>query len=198
MTPPTAPARLVLASTSPYRRELLQRLRLPFEVISPGVDETPAPGERPEPLSRRLAFEKARAVAALRSDAVVIGSDQTATLDGIATVGKPGTHERACEQLRAASGRTMVFHTGLCVWHPTTGPRVECVDTRVRFRTLSDAEIERYLLAETPYDCTGAAKSEGLGVTLLEAQSGDDPTALVGLPLIRLAALLREAGFALP
>lgn len=194
---PTGPA-LVLASTSRYRRELLERLRLPFEVLAPGVDETPAAGERPEALARRLAFEKARAVAVLRPGAVVIGSDQTATLDGVTTIGKPGAHERAVEQLRAASGRTMVFHTGLCVWRPNAPPTVESVDTRVRFRTLSDAEIDRYLRAETPYDCTGSARSEGLGITLLEAQSGDDPTALVGLPLIRLAAMLRDAGLALP
>jgi septum formation protein len=198
MTSPRPAPRLVLASTSRYRRELLERLRLPFDVVSPGVDETPRADERPAGLARRLALEKARAVAALRPDALVIGSDQTATLDGLTTVGKPGTHERAVEQLRAASGRTMVFHTGLCVWRPDAAPTVECVDTQVRFRRLSHDEIERYLRAETPYDCTGAAKSEGLGIALLEAQSGDDPTALVGLPLIRLAALLREAGLALP
>jgi septum formation protein len=189
---------LILASTSPYRRELLQRLRIPFEAIPPGVDEAPRPGEAPDALARRLSLEKARAVAVRRPDALVIGSDQAATLDGVATIGKPGTHARAAAQLRAASGRTMVFHTGLCLWRPAGDPIVDCVDTRVRFRPLADDEIERYLWAETPYDCAGSAKSEGLGVCLLEAQEGPDPTALVGLPLIRLAAMLREAGLRLP
>jgi septum formation protein len=192
----TAP--LILASTSGYRRELLQRLRLPFETVAPGVDETSADREPPAVVARRLAMEKARAVAARRPDALVIGSDQTASFDGVGVIGKPGTHERAVAQLRAASGRTLVFHTGLCLWRPDGPPLVDCIDTRVRFRTLSDAEIERYLRAETPYDCAGSAKSEGLGVTLLDAQDGPDPTALVGLPLIRLAAMLREAGLQLP
>jgi septum formation protein len=192
----TAP--LILASTSAYRRELLQRLRLPFETVAPGVDEASREGEPPAAVARRLSLEKARAVAATRPQALVIGSDQTATLDGIGVIGKPGTHERAVAQLRAASGRTMVFHTGLCLWRPGGAPLLDCVDTRVRFRTLTDDEIERYLRAERPYDCAGAAKSEGLGVTLLEAQEGSDPTALVGLPLIRLAAMLREAGLRLP
>lgn len=189
---------LILASTSPYRRELLQRLRIPFETVAPGVDETARPAERPPELARRLSLEKARAVAGRRPDALVIGSDQAATLDGMATIGKPGTHAKAVEQLRAASGRTLVFHTGLCLWRPGAAPIVDCVDTRVRFRTLADDEIERYLRAETPYDCAGSAKSEGLGITLLDAQEGTDPTALVGLPLIRLAAMLREAGLRLP
>ncbi len=189
---------LILASTSPYRRELLQRLRIPFETVAPGVDETPRPGETPADLARRLSLEKARAVAVRRPEALVIGSDQAATLDGVATIGKPGTHARAVAQLRAASGATLVFHTGLCLWRPDGPPIVDCVDTRVRFRTLADDEIERYLWAETPYDCAGSAKSEGLGVSLLDAQEGPDPTALVGLPLIRLAGMLREAGLRLP
>jgi septum formation protein len=189
---------IVLASTSPYRRQLLQRLRIPFEVQAPGVDETASAGERPEQIARRLSLAKAGAVAALRPDALVIGSDQTATLDGIGTIGKPGTHERAVAQLRAASGRTLVFHTGLCLWRPDGPPLLDCVDTHVRFRRLDDDEIERYLLAETPYDCAGSAKSEGLGATLLEAQDGPDPSALVGLPLIRLAAMLRQVGLQLP
>jgi septum formation protein len=189
---------LILASTSPYRRELLQRLRIPFETVAPGVDETPRPAEPAHALARRLSLEKARAVAERRPDALVIGSDQAATLDGVATIGKPGTHARAVAQLRAASGRTLVFHTGLCLWRPGAPPIVDCVDTRVRFRALSDEEIERYLWAETPYDCAGSAKSEGLGITLLDAQEGPDPTALVGLPLIRLSAMLREAGLRLP
>jgi septum formation protein len=195
--PPNTPP-LVLASTSPYRRELLQRLRIPFETLAPAVDETAREGERPEALARRLSLEKARAVAARRPGALVIGSDQTASVDGTATIGKPGSHERATAQLRAASGRTLVFHTGLCLWRPDADPVVECVQTRVRFRILDDDEIERYLRAETPYDCAGSAKSEGLGVTLLEAQEGPDPTALVGLPLIRLSAMLRLAGVRLP
>ena len=193
MAPP-----LVLASTSSYRRALLQRLGLPFDVEAPGVDEAPRPGERPAAIARRLSMEKAAAVAARRPDALVIGSDQTATLDGDDVIGKPGTHERAVAQLRAASGRTMTFHTGLCLWRPGAPPEVDCVDTRVRFRRLDDGEIERYLRAERPYDCAGSARSEGLGVVLLEAQEGPDPSALVGLPLIRLSAMLRAAGLALP
>jgi septum formation protein len=192
-TPP-----LVLASTSAYRRELLQRLRVQFEVLSPGVDEVARPGESPAQVARRLSLEKARAVAARRPEALVIGSDQTATLDGVGIIGKPGNHERAVAQLRAASGRTLVFHTGLCLWRPDGEPLLDCVDTRVRFRTLEDDEIERYVWAETPYDCAGSAKSEGLGVALLEAQEGPDPSALIGLPLIRLAAMLRIAGLRLP
>jgi septum formation protein len=189
---------IVLASTSVYRRDLLSRLRLPFEVLAPGVDETAAPGEPPAAVARRLSLAKARAVAERRPDAWVIGSDQTATIDGSDLIGKPGTHERAVAQLKAASGRTLVFHTGLCLWRPGDAPLVDCIDTRVRFRTLTDDEIERYLRAETPYDCAGSAKSEGLGATLLDAQEGPDPSALVGLPLIRLAAMLRESGLRLP
>lgn len=189
---------LVLASTSAYRRELLQRLRVPFEMLAPGVDETAHPGESPEQLARRLSFEKAQAIALRRPDALVIGSDQTATLDGVGILGKPGTHERAVGQLRAVSGRTLIFHTGLCLWRPDGEPLVGCVDTRVRFRRLGDDEIERYLRAETPYDCAGSAKSEGLGASLLESQEGPDPSALVGMPLIRLAAMLRMAGLQLP
>lgn len=189
---------LLLASTSAYRRELLQRLRLPFETVSPEVDETALPGETPAEVARRLAHDKAAAVAARFPHALVIGSDQTATLDGRQIIGKPGTHERAVAQLRAASGQSLVFHTGLCLWRPNGLPLLECIDTHVRFRTLADDEIERYLRAETPYDCAGSAKSEGLGVTLLETQEGPDPTALIGLPLIRLSAMLRAAGLQLP
>ena len=190
--------RLILASTSIYRRELLARLRLPFDAIPPGVDETALAGESPQQQATRLSHLKARAVAERFPDALVIGSDQTSTLDGLTTIGKPGDHERATAQLRAASGRSMVFHTGLCLWRPDSTPLIECVDTRVRFRTLDDAQIERYLLAETPYDCAGSAKSEGLGVSLLESQEGSDPTALIGLPLIRLCGMLRQAGVLLP
>lgn len=189
---------LILASTSRYRRELMQRLRVPFDVMSPGVDESARPGESPEQVARRLSVDKARAVAARRPDALVIGSDQTATIDGVHLIGKPGSHERAVAQLRAASGRTLTFHTGLCLWRPDGEPMIDCVDTTVRFRTLADDEIERYLWAETPYDCAGAAKSEGLGAALLESQEGPDPSALIGLPVMRLAAMLRACGLRLP
>jgi septum formation protein len=198
MSTPHRPPPLVLASTSAYRRELLGRLRLSFETIAPGVDETPLPGEDPQRVARRLSFEKADAVARLRPDALVVGSDQTATLDGVAIVGKPGTHERAVAQLRAASGRTMVFYTGVCLRRPDGHAQVDCIVTRVRFRHLDHNEIERYLRIETPYDCAGSAKAEGLGASLLESQDGPDPSALVGLPLIRLAAMLRAEGLSLP
>lgn len=189
-----APPPLVLGSTSRYRRELLERLRLPFDVAAPQVDETPAPGEAPRELALRLALAKARAVAALRPEAVVIGSDQVADLEG-QPIGKPGTHERAVEQLRRMSGRSVVFQTAVAVVRPATGfERVDLAPVTVRFRTLDDREIEAYLRAEQPYDCAGSAKSEGLGIALLEAIESDDPTALVGLPLIRTCALLRAAG----
>ena len=185
---------LILASTSRYRRELLQRLRLPFEVLSPGVDETPLPGEAPAALALRLALAKARAVAALRPNAVVIGSDQVADLDGLA-IGKPGTHERATEQLRLLSGRQAVFQTAVAVVRVDSAfEQVVLAPVSVRFRALSDAEIEHYLRAEQPYDCAGSAKCETLGIALLESIDSDDPTALVGLPLIRTCALLRAAG----
>jgi septum formation protein len=192
-------APLLLASSSPYRRELLQRFGIPFESVVPDVDESPRAGESPEAVARRLSQAKAAVVAAARPDAVVIGSDQTATLDGTAIIGKPGTHERAVEQLRNASGRRLAFHTGLCVIVPgLPAPLMDCVTTQVTFRALTDREIERYLERERPYDCAGAAKSEALGITLLESLDGPDPTALVGLPLIRLSAMLRQAGYRLP
>ena len=185
---------LILASTSRYRRELLQRLRLPFEVLSPGVDETPLPGEAPAALALRLALAKARAVAALRPNAVVIGSDQVADLDGLA-IGKPGTHEHATEQLRLLSGRQAVFQTAVAVVRVDSAfEQVVLAPVSVRFRALSDAEIEHYLRLEEPYDCAGSAKCETLGIALLESIDSDDPTALVGLPLIRTCALLRAAG----
>jgi septum formation protein len=186
---------LILASTSRYRRELLSRLGLAFEVHAPQVDETALPGETPRRLAERLALAKAEAVAASHADAVVIGSDQTATLDGAQVIGKPGTHERAVAQLRAASGRTLVFHTGLAVVATSRGfRRVSVVDTRVRFRALSDAQIEAYLAREPAYDCAGSAKSEGLGIALIAALEGSDPSALVGLPLIELTSALEAAG----
>jgi septum formation protein len=186
--------RLVLASTSRYRSELLQRLRLSFTVRAPGVDEAALPGETPRALALRLALAKADAVADLDRDAVVIGSDQVAELDG-AAIGKPGDHAWAVAQLRSMSGRTVVFHTAVAVACVESGFRAaEVAPVTVRYRVLSDAEIEHYLRAEQPYDCTGSAKAETLGIALLEAIESDDPTALVGLPLIRTAHMLREAG----
>ncbi len=186
--------RLILASTSRYRRELLQRLRLPFEVVSPGVDEAPLAGESPAALATRLALAKAHAVAAQAADAVVIGSDQVAELDGRA-IGKPGSHARAVEQLTMMSGQRVVFHTAVAVVRRERGfERALLVAVTVQFRSLRLDDIERYLLLDTPYDCAGSAKSEALGVALLDSIDSDDPTALIGLPLIRTCALLREAG----
>ncbi len=185
---------LILASTSVYRRELLSRLRLPFEVHAPEVDETPRPGEAPAALAQRLALAKAHTVSRLHPNAVVIGSDQVADLDG-QPIGKPGTHERAVAQLRSMSGRSVVFQTAVavvCAGSSYAGTALAPV--KVRFRELSDEEIELYLRAEQPYDCAGSAKSETLGIALLDAIESDDPTALVGLPLIRTCALLRAAG----
>ena len=185
---------LILGSTSRYRRELLERLRLPFEVHAPDVDETPLPGEAPAALAQRLALAKAHAVAAVHPEAVVIGSDQVADLDGV-PVGKPGTHERAVEQLRAMRGRSIVFQTAVAVVRASTGyVGTALAPVTVRFRQLSDEEIEHYLRTEQPYDCAGSAKCETLGIALLDAIESDDPTALVGLPLIRTCALLRAAG----
>lgn len=185
---------LVLGSTSRYRRALLARLRLPFEVAAPQVDETPHPGEAPADLALRLALEKARDVAARHPAAVVIGADQVCDLDGH-PIGKPGQHARAVAQLQQLSGRSVVFQTALAVLRPATGfEAAVCVPVQVRFRTLALAEIERYLALEQPYDCAGSAKCETLGIALLDAIHSDDPTALEGLPLIRTAALLRDAG----
>jgi septum formation protein len=190
--------RLVLASTSAYRRMLLERLHMPFETARPEVDETPHPGEAPDALADRLALEKALAVASRFDDALVIGSDQVAHI-GDEVFGKPGSVERAHEQLRRMSGRTVVFHTALALVNTRSGERLtERVPTEVRFRTLSETEIVRYVAAEMPLDCAGSAKSEGLGITLLDALSGDDPTALIGLPLIALSRMLRSQGVALP
>ncbi len=190
----TTRPRLILASTSRYRRELLERLRLPFEVVAPQVDETPLPGERPAEIAERLALAKAQAVAEQYPDAVVIGSDQVADLDGRA-IGKPGSHERAVQQLRSMSGRVVVFHTAVSVLHQAGGfARSVRSPVTVRVRALAEAEIEHYLRTEQPYDCAGSAKAETLGIALLEAIESDDPTALVGLPLIRTCALLRAAG----
>lgn len=186
--------RLILASTSRYRRDLLNRLRLPFDVQAPGVDETPHPGEAPAALAQRLALEKARAVAARHPQDVVIGSDQVADLAG-EPLGKPGDHARAVAQLQRMSGQRVVFQTALAVVRQDTGfEAVDLAAVTVTFRTLSDAEIETYLRLDQPYDCAGSARSESLGVALLSAIDSDDPTALVGLPLIRTCALLRAAG----
>jgi len=190
----TVRPRLILASTSRYRRELLERLKLPFEVRSPGVDETPLPDESPAALAARLALAKARAVALLEPDAIVIGSDQVADLDGLA-IGKPGTHERAVAQLTRMSGRRVIFQTALAVVRQATGYLGQALaPVAVSFRRLDAGEIEHYLRTEQPYDCAGSAKCETLGIVLLESIESDDPTALVGLPLIRTSRLLREAG----
>ena len=190
----TSPPPLILGSTSRYRRELLERLQLPFEVHAPQVDETPRAGEPPENLARRLALAKARAVATRYPQAVVIGSDQVADLEG-EPLGKPGTHARAVEQLRRMRGRTVIFQTALSVVCLARGFEMsDLAAVKVRFRALSDAEIDTYLRREEPYDCAGSAKSEGLGIALLESIDNDDPTALVGLPLIRTARMLRAAG----
>lgn len=189
---------LVLASTSRYRRELLARLALPFETAAPDVDEIPRAGEAPRELALRLALEKAQAVAARKPQAIVIGSDQVADLHR-QPLGKPGTHERAAAQLARMSGQTVLFHTAVAVVQASRGFAQSSLATvTVRFRTLDAATIERYLLAEQPYDCAGSAKSEGLGIALLQAIESDDPTALIGLPLIRTAQLLRAAGLTLP
>jgi len=196
---------LILASTSRYRRELLARLGLPFATARPDVDETPWPGEAPEALARRLAQAKAQAIASTQPQAWVIGSDQVAECAG-QLLGKPGGREAALAQLRAASGREVVFHTALCLMR-VTGPDagadtstcwLACDQTHVTFRTLGDDELVRYVDTEQPFDCAGSFKSEGLGISLFERIHSDDPTALIGLPLIALCGLLRQAGFALP
>lgn len=193
----TAPRQLILGSSSPYRRELLSRLRLPFDVASPDVDETPHIGESPHDLACRLALAKARAVAGQSPSAVVIGSDQVADLDG-QPLGKPGNFARAVSQLQLMRGRVVIFQTAVAVVCLDTGfSAVDLAQVRVRFRDLTDGEIESYLRLETPYDCAGSAKSEGLGIALLDSIENDDPTALVGLPLIRTCRLLRAAGLRL-
>ena len=189
--------KLILGSTSPYRRELLSRLRIPFEVVSPDVDETPYPSETPQQLACRLAMAKARAVAAMHPASVVIGSDQVADLDG-EPLGKPHAHDRAVEQLRRMRGKTVIFQTAVAVvCQEAKFAQMDLAQVKVSFRDLSDTEIEAYLLAETPYDCAGSAKSEGLGIAILESIDNDDPTALVGLPLIRTCRMLRAAGLVL-
>jgi septum formation protein len=196
MTPNAFP-RLILGSTSRYRRELLARLGLPFEVQSPDVDESPLSGETPPDLALRLALAKAQAVAAMASkddDVVVIGSDQVADLAG-QPLGKPGTHDKAVAQLTAMRGQTVVFHTAVAVVRLTTGFSQTLMDTtRVQMGHYSDQDIETYLRCEQPYDCAGSAKVEGLGIVLLDRIESDDPTALIGLPLIATTRMLRQAG----
>ncbi|AMO99395.1 septum formation protein Maf [Collimonas arenae] len=197
-TTPSLP-RLILGSSSKYRKELLSRLHIPFEVMVPDIDETPGAGEKPEATALRLAREKARAVAFLAPGALVIGSDQVATLDG-EQIGKPGNHQNALEQLRKMRGRRVIFHTALCLWdgrqsQPEAAVQIENIQTFVSFRDLPDAELEAYLRIEQPYDCAGSAKNEGLGIAILEKIESTDPTALTGLPLIALTSMLRRAAF---
>ncbi|WP_426113336.1 Maf-like protein [Massilia sp. PWRC2] len=194
----TSTAPLILASGSPYRHQLLSRLQLPFETISPDIDETAVPGEAPPQTALRLARAKAQAVAMQHPAALVIGSDQVATLDGV-QIGKPGTHANALAQLQLMRGREVVFHTALCLWDgrrfdPTLAVQLENIQTVVRFRDLADAELDAYLRIEQPYDCAGSAKNEGLGIALLERIDSSDPTALTGLPMIALTGMLRRAG----
>jgi septum formation protein len=188
---------LILGSTSAYRRELLARLHIPFEVAAPDVDETPLPGEAPNEMAKRLSLAKARAVAVRFPQAVVIGSDQVADLNGL-SLGKPGTHDKAVAQLRHMRGQTVVFQTAVAVVCLETGfEQRSLAAVRVKFRDLTNDEIENYLQIEKPYDCAGSAKSEGLGIALLDAIDSDDPTALIGLPLIRTCQMLRAAGMSL-
>jgi septum formation protein len=192
------PPRLVLASSSKYRRELLSRLHVPFEVLAPSIDEMPLPGELPETTALRLAREKAAAVAAQAPGTLVIGSDQVATLDR-EQIGKPGSHENAMKQLQKMRGRRVVFHTALCLWDgrkvAAEAVQIENVQTFVTFRNLPDHELDAYLRLEKPYDCAGSAKNEGLGIAIIEKIESTDPTALTGLPLIALTTMLRQTGF---
>lgn len=186
--------RIVLASSSPYRRDLLARLGLPFEVRAPALDETAQAGETARETALRLAQAKARAVAPDWPGSLIIGSDQVAVLDGMA-LGKPGTHANAVAQLRALRGKSAVFHTALALFNTTTGALQSAeVPTTVRFRSYDDSEIERYLVAERPYDCAGSARIEGIGIALVAAVESTDPSALIGLPLIELSTMLRNEG----
>ena len=190
--------RLILASTSPYRRELLARLQIPFETVAPDTDESPLPGETPVATAERLSEAKARAVATLFPDSLIIGSDQVAHM-GERRFGKPGTRANAIAQLRIMSGKSVVFHTGLCLLNTATGRvHLRGIPTEVRFRELSDDEIGRYINKEDALNCAGSARSEGLGIALMEYMRGDDPNALIGLPLIVLCEMLRAEGVALP
>lgn len=195
---PTTLPRLILGSSSRYRKELLNRLQLPFEVVIPDIDENPLPGEMPEITAMRLAREKAAAIATQVPDALIIGSDQVATLDG-EQIGKPGSHANALKQLQKMRGRRVIFHTALCLWDSRKSTlegsvQLENVQTFVTFRNLSDTELDAYLRIEQPYDCAGSAKNEGLGIAVIEKIESADPTALTGLPLIALTTMLRQAG----
>ena len=194
---PRATPRLILASSSRYRQELLSRLQIPFEAMVPDIDEAPLPGEAPEQTALRLARAKAEKIATSTDNALIIGSDQVATLDGL-QIGKPGNHERALEQLRLMRGRRVIFHTALCLLdaraNSTVPLQVENVQTFVSFRNLPDAELDAYLRIEQPYDCAGSAKNEGLGIAILEKIDSTDPSALTGLPLIALTGMLRRTG----
>ncbi|MQR01708.1 Maf family nucleotide pyrophosphatase [Glaciimonas soli] len=188
--------RLILGSSSPYRKELLSRLQIPFEICIPNIDETALPDESPETTAMRLAQAKAQAIAAIAPDALIIASDQVATLDG-EQIGKPGNHANALLQLQKMRGRRVIFHTALCVWDGSKQEpklQLENIQTFVTFRDLPDAELDAYLRIEQPYDCAGSAKNEGLGIAILEKIESIDPTALTGLPLIALTGMLRRAG----
>lgn len=190
-----APPTLVLASSSPYRAALLERLGLPFETHFPNINEAPLPGERPEHLVARLAEAKARATGAIFPHALVIGADQAAVLDQF-ILGKPGNHERAVQQLRAASGREVVFYTGLCVFNTLTERvNITVEPFRVQFRPLTEKQIEHYLQRERPYQCAGSFRCEGLGIVLFKRLQGEDPNTLIGLPLIRLSEILEQEGY---
>ncbi len=181
---------LILASSSPFRKELLSRLHLPFDTVSPDIDETRMSDESAEQYVQRLAFEKAQVVAQDNVDSVIIGSDQCAYLNG-QILGKPGTHENAIKQLQQARGQEVIFYTGLCVMQLSSGfSQVDCIQYRVGFRELTDQQIEHYLTTEKPYNCAGSFKSEAYGISLFSYMSGDDPTSIIGLPLIRLISML--------
>jgi septum formation protein len=183
---------LILASSSPYRKELLNRLGLPFETVSPEVDESRLAKELPQDTALRLAQIKARKIAETHPQALIIGCDQVATLEGM-QLGKPGNHENATKQLRMMQGRTVIFHSALCLYNAKTlNMQAEVVPYEVAFRKLSDEQIERYLLTEEPYNCAGSAKSEGLGIALISSMNGTDPNALIGLPLIKLITMLQN------
>jgi len=185
---------LILASSSVYRRELLQKLQIPFSCISPQIDESPLTGEKPHETALRLAQEKAKKIGAEHPHALVIGCDQVATLDG-EQLGKPGNHKNAVKQLKKMRGREVTFYSALCLYNATTGNmQAEIVPYLVKFRQLTDEEIENYLTKEQPYHCAGSAKSEGLGVALIERMLGEDPNALIGLPLIKLVGMLKNEG----
>lgn len=194
MSSPSPSPTLILASSSPYRRELLERLQLPFSVISPDIDETPLSAEAPEQTALRLAQAKARKVAEQHPQALIIGCDQVATLDGL-QLGKPITHENAVKQLKLMRGRSVVFHSALCLYNAELDQmQAEVVPYEVSFRQLSDSQIENYLRKEQPYQCAGSAKSEGLGIAVIASMHGSDPNALIGLPLIRLIDMLEQQG----